>query len=954
MFIRIRKCSWGVLFLCGIAQAQTPARTPYLRIEGGTHTAAINQISVDADNRYVVTGSHDKTVRVWDLATGGLVRTLRPPIGAGDEGAIFSAAISPDGRTIACGGTGREWDQADSIYLFDRSSGAMVRRIGGLPGGAERLAWSRDGRFLAATLSAGRGMRLYRTSDYSLAGEDTYGGSSHGVDFAPSGTAGEDIFVTSSYDGLLRLYSIGREFRLKARQPAPGGKQPFSVRFSPDGSRIAVGYLDTNRVDVLWAKDLTLAYSPDTTQSRYLLSVAWSFDGGVLYAGGRNAGKIRSWTAGGKGRHTDIGVEHNTTLGIEPLNDGRMVFCTADGSFGVIERDGRARFTHPSVIPDYRRLRDHFLVSRDGGTVQFHYRPDDDSLAVFSVADRQIHLGPAPPAAGLQAPITSAAGISLTNADNSVGAILNGRALPLDSNEESRVFAMVPLQGFLLGSNLWLNYFDPDGNRKWRTATPASVYAVNIAGNRKVAVAAFSDGTIRWYRFEDGQELMALFPHNDRKRWVLWTPSGYYDASPGGEDLIGWHINREKDAAADFYPVSRFRANYYRPEVLARIFTTYDEVQAVQLAANGQSRPRPQVAAILPPSVSVISPADGEEVSTGEVLVRYELRARSGQPVTGVRVLVDGRPIGAQRDLRIEQLTGAREVKIRIPERDTQVSIIAENQFSASEPAILHLRWRGVPKGEFVIQPKLYVLAVGVSKYRNPDFALQFPAKDARDFAAAMLLQKGQLYRDVETRLVTDDDATREGVLDGLDWIERSTTQHDVAMVLLSGHGVNDANGVYYFIPADVNPENLRRSAVPFSEIRNTVQALAGKVLFFVDTCHSGNVMGGTARGGGPDIGAVVNELASAENGAVVFAASTGRQVALENADWGNGAFTKAVIEGLRGGADVTSTGRITVNMLDLYVSERVKELTGGKQTPTTTKPATIPDFPVAIAPRKH
>lgn len=40
--------------------------------------------------------------------------------------------------------------------------------------------------------------------------------------------------------------------------------------------------------------------------------------------------------------------------------------------------------------------------------------------------------------------------------------------------------------------------------------------------------------------------------------------------------------------------------------------------------------------------------------------------------------------------------------------------------------------------------------------------------------------------------------------------------------------------------------------------------------------------------------------------------------------------------------------GKITINMLDLYLSERVKELTGGKQTPTT-KQQTIPDFPLAL-----
>jgi uncharacterized caspase-like protein len=160
---------------------------------------------------------------------------------------------------------------------------------------------------------------------------------------------------------------------------------------------------------------------------------------------------------------------------------------------------------------------------------------------------------------------------------------------------------------------------------------------------------------------------------------------------------------------------------------------------------------------------------------------------------------------------------------------------------------------------------------------------------------------------------------------------------------------VNDQNGVYYYLPVNADVEKLKRTCVPFSDIKNTVQGIAGKVLFFVDTCHSGNVMGGGRRGTGPDMTAIVNELSSAENGAVVFSSSTGSQYSLEDASWGNGAFTKAVVEGLAGKADYTGAGKITVNMLDLYISERVKQLTGGQQTPTTMKPPSVPDFPVAV-----
>src|SRR5215475_5789229 len=92
------------------------------------------RIGVDAAQRYLATGSHDKTVRVWELASGRLLHTLRPPLGAGDEGMINAVALSPDGNTVAAAGlTGFYWDKAGSIYLFDRASGRLRQRLTGLP-----------------------------------------------------------------------------------------------------------------------------------------------------------------------------------------------------------------------------------------------------------------------------------------------------------------------------------------------------------------------------------------------------------------------------------------------------------------------------------------------------------------------------------------------------------------------------------------------------------------------------------------------------------------------------------------------------------------------------------------------------------------------------------------------------------------------------------------------------
>jgi uncharacterized caspase-like protein len=167
-------------------------------------------------------------------------------------------------------------------------------------------------------------------------------------------------------------------------------------------------------------------------------------------------------------------------------------------------------------------------------------------------------------------------------------------------------------------------------------------------------------------------------------------------------------------------------------------------------------------------------------------------------------------------------------------------------------------------------------------------------------------------------------------------------------MLFLAGHGETDPDGRYYFLPYNADVDKLRSTGVVFSEVRDTLANLAGKALFFVDTCYAGSILGGR-RGVGADITGIINELASAENGVVVFSSSTGRQYSLEDPSWGNGAFTKAVVEGINGKADLNSTGRITYKMLDFYISERVKELTHGRQTPVTQGPGGVPDFPIAM-----
>ena len=150
------------------AMPMPKAEDVFLRIEAGMHTAAIRRISLTADGRMMGTASDDKTVRLWSLPDGKLVRTLRPPIGPGNDGKVFAAAMAPNGRWVAAGGWDvgyrSEAEGACFVHIFDTATGAVIARLGPLPNAISDLEVSSGGDRLAAGLGGKNGIRIWQTT----------------------------------------------------------------------------------------------------------------------------------------------------------------------------------------------------------------------------------------------------------------------------------------------------------------------------------------------------------------------------------------------------------------------------------------------------------------------------------------------------------------------------------------------------------------------------------------------------------------------------------------------------------------------------------------------------------------------------------------------------------------------------------------------------------------------
>jgi WD40 repeat protein len=937
-------------FFIPLAAGEPPA-DPMLQIETGMHTASIRELSAEQSGKRVLSVSWDKTARIWDLESGRLLNTLRIPIGPGYEGRINTGAFSPDGRMVALGGyTGRSWnDGKASIYIMDPVNGQMMKTLSGLPCSVATLAFSPDGRYLAASLIEANGIRVWDLQSKTPPMSDTnYGDRS----FLAWSNANQ--IVSTCYDGKLRLHSIvnGKLEKITERQT---NNRPEGIAFSPDGQSIAIGSMQPNRVDIYNTPKLTLKQTLTIPADRVLTNVCWSKDGQTIYAAGSYAivknnewwYAIRRWEGPSFTKYTDLPTAIGCINNLKITANGKVLVATDDPSWGLLTTVGKweQKQSSPGINDSFLQPAD-FLVSSDGRSFQSNILGNKEMPWSFSLEKRSLVKQALP---GVQAADNSS--LPVTNWQWNEHPKIRGKELSLDKLENALSLAITPdKKTFILGTTWNLRLYDANGQLSWEKTTQGNL-AVNIPAAGKTVLAVTADGTIRWYRLSDGQELLAFFSHADQKRWVLWTPSGYYDCSPGGEDLIAWHLNRGADQSADFFPASRFRDRFYRPDVIDRILDTLDEKEAVRLADEARGIRAQTAVAItnaLPPIIELAG-ADDVTATQATLNVGFRLRSPADAPVTAVRYRIDGQA-SEQKGLSVVATGNAgQNLTVTLPPRDCVVQLFAENKNGISVPATVRVTWKGA-KVEFTIKPKLYVLAVGVGAYANKDIPqLNLAAKDARDFSAALQAQSGKMYREVEVKLLTDKDATRDDVVDGLDWLQKQVTQHDVGMLFLSGHGLNDPTMGYVYLPVNADPEKLKRTGVAMNDIRDTMASLTGKSVFFLDTCHSGNVLGPARKAVGNDINAVVNELSSAENGVVVFSSSTGRQYSLESPEWGNGAFTKALIEGLKGQADYQGTGRITFKMLDLYVSERVKKLTGGQQSPVTQAPGGVPDFPLAV-----
>ena len=325
------------------------------------HNRDVNSICYSPDGKYIASGSNDNRIKLWEVKTGECVKTL-----GGFIGYVNSVCYSPDGKYIASG--------SNTIKLWDVKSGECIKTLSGHNDDVNSVCYSPDGKYIASG-SDDETIKLWDVARGECI--KTLSGHTwivHYVCYSPDGK----YMASGSYDSTIKLWDVATGERIKTLRGHTSWVK--SVCYSPDGKYVASGS-DDNTIK-LWEvksgeciKTLrghnddvnSVCYSPDgkyiasgsdddTTKLwevktgecvktlggyiGYVNSVCYSPDGKYVASGSRD-GTIKLWDV-------KSGERVKTLSG--HTNNLNSVCYSPDGKYLVSgSRDGTIRFWNAST-----------------------------------------------------------------------------------------------------------------------------------------------------------------------------------------------------------------------------------------------------------------------------------------------------------------------------------------------------------------------------------------------------------------------------------------------------------------------------------------------------------------------------------------------------------------------------------------------------------------------------
>ena len=499
------------------------------------------------------------------------------------------------------------------------------------------------------------------------------------------------------------------------------------------------------------------------------------------------------------------------------------------------------------------------------------------------------------------------------------------------------------LRAKTLISNLSLYYFHPKN--------------ICFLKNSNFLAGLYEDNSIHIFNIQQRKEVARIISFQNGNDWVVTNSSGLFDATQGALESMYYVKNGEK------VPLNALFEKFYSPKLLSRLLEE-DNVQPSPVDINTlKAAPIVKIAVdIQQRNLTVENDIPNHKADKEQVTIKIQADCPD-DAVTEIRLYQNNKLVQTTRNLVVEDDNAG--VK-SLTKSFTIVLSPGENHFRAlafntqrteSSPAELIVTYKAAlaPANNTENGSQLYVLVIGINKYKNAKYNLNYATADATGFKDAIEKGSTGIFSKINMSFIADENATKEGIMSALDKIKASATAKDVFIFYYAGHGVMNDKKEFYLVPTDVTQlygadGALAQKGLSGNQLQQYSKDIkAQKQLFVLDACQSAAALEQIVAARGAAEEKAIAQLARS-TGTHWLTASGSSQFASEFSQLGHGAFTYCLLQALQGRAD-NGDKKISIKELDTYLQLNVPEITE-KYKGTAQYPASYGygnDFPIII-----
>lgn len=472
------------------------------------------------------------------------------------------------------------------------------------------------------------------------------------------------------------------------------------------------------------------------------------------------------------------------------------------------------------------------------------------------------------------------------------------------------------------------------------------------------------DGIINFWNFEDGKHMVSLAAFNNDD-YLYVTKENYYYSTVGSMDYINFMMNDK------LYTFEQFDVKYNRPDIiLSKLpystdaeITAYKKAYVKRIKKMGFIEDSENTEFNIP--TVTIKNIDEIPVTTINENIEIRIKAEDKKyKLNKVNIWVNDVPAydkkeSITKNLSSKYYSGRHEITLLPGRNKIQVSTTNSHGYESLKETF-YVDYEADEE-----KPDLYLVSIGVSKYKNEEYDLEYAAKDAGDFASVLKSdKKHKKYKNIYITEITDKDATKENILKAKNKLKKSSI-NDVVVVFFAGHGLLDWDMDYYLATTDINFILPSENGLKYDKLEGLLSDIpARKKLLLIDACHSGEVdkdeetaetttnnntnsddatrstaeLGDTKILSQSSFELMKDMFADIRKGtgSTIISSAGGSEYAYESDRTKNGIFTYILTNGISTGeADINNDGRIMVSELRDYLMDNVSKMTKGHQNPT-------------------